>query len=216
MPDNAMAWAMMGYSLLRLADYQALVVPTETRDEIVDAVDRALALDQRSYFARTIKAVTLHDLLGDAWGAREQAAEAAETNDDFLPTKAMLAISEIHLGDIGVGLRRLQEAIAAGPEDASVLRHRRELAIGHLLAGNAIEGVRVASRLWRDYPMMKRNALVFTGLLAAAGDSVAAHRQMQMAKAATPELSLATARLPSFGDATAAERFRTLLVQAGL
>jgi hypothetical protein len=41
---------------------------------------------------------------------------------------------------------RLQEVIAAGPEEASHHYQRRELAVAHLLAGNAGEGTRVAAR----------------------------------------------------------------------
>jgi len=68
----------------------------------------------------------------------------------------MLGIAEIHLGHVDAGLRRLQEAIAAGPEEAGHHCHRRELAIAHLLAGNAGEGARVATKLCEEVPDMKR------------------------------------------------------------
>jgi len=215
-PENSMAWGMFGFALFRIADYEAVVMPDATRDEIVMAVDRALELDPRSYFARSIKSIAMHDLLGDSRGAREQASEALERNANFIPAKAMVAIADIHLGNVEGGLRLLKEAIVASPEDASILRHRRELAIGHMLAGNAAEGGRIASRLWQDSPSMKRNALVLAGLLAAADDKEGARHQVQVAKSASPGLTLATARLPRFGDASAGERFRTLLAESGL
>jgi class 3 adenylate cyclase/TolB-like protein len=215
-PESSMAWAMLGYALLRVADYRASLLSAESCDEIVATLDRALTLDSRSYFARSIKAVVLHDLLGDVQGAREQASEALEINGNFIAAKAMLAIVEIHLGDVHQGLRQLQDVLAASPQDASALRHRRELAIAHLLAGNAAEGVRVATRLWQEFPVMKRNALVLAGLQAAAGDSEGARCQVQMVKSSTPCLSVQNARLPRFGDVTAGERFRSLLMDAGL
>lgn len=215
-PENSMAWAMLSFSLFRLADYQADMMDPATHDEIMAALDRAVALDPRSYFARSIKALALHDLLGDSRAAAEQASEALGRNANFIPAQAMLGIAEIHLGNVEAGLRRLHEAMVASPEDASHHRHRRELAIGHLLAGNAAEGLHVATKLWQDAPDMKRNALVLAGLLAAAGDIEAARRQVAALRAAAPRLTLATARLPRIGDAAAAQRFRGFLQEAGL
>jgi hypothetical protein len=113
-------------------------------------------------------------------------------------------------------VRLLQEVLEASPDDANQHRHRRELAIGHLLAGDAAEGVRVAARLWEEAPDMKRNALVLSGLLVAAGETAAARRQVASLKAGTPGLSLENARLPQFGNPSAGERFRALLRDAGL
>jgi len=215
-PSNSMAWAMLGFSLFRLADYEATAMKEDTRDEIVSSLDRAIALDSRSYFARSIKALALHDLKGDPQGAREQASEALERNANFIPAQAMLGIADIHLGNLDAGIRRLQEAMTAGAEDASHHRHRRELAIAYLLAGNAAEGVRVATRLWQDAPDMKRNVLVLAGLLAASGDLDSARREIAAAKAATPGLTLQTARLPRFGNETMGERFSAHLRSVGL
>jgi class 3 adenylate cyclase/TolB-like protein len=215
-PEHSMARAMLGFGLLRLADYQATVLPDAMRDEIVASIDRAVVLDPRSYFARAMKALALQDLVGDMRGAREQANEALKYNANCIPAKGMLGIAEIHLGNIAEGTRLLQEATEASPDDATQPRHRRELAIAHLLAGDAAEAVRVAARLWEEMPDMKRNALVLAGLLAAAGEAEAAKRHVAALKAGTPGLSLETARLPRFGDPSADERFKTLLRGAGL
>jgi class 3 adenylate cyclase/tetratricopeptide (TPR) repeat protein len=215
-PENSMAWAMLGFALFRIADYRAEALEPAIRDEIVGALDNAVALDPRSYFARSIKALALHDLLGDSRAAHEQASEALGRNANFIPAQAMLGIAEIHLGAVEAGLRRLQEAMTASPEDASHHRHRRELAIGHLMAGNATEGLRVATKLWEDAPDMKRNALVLAGLMVAAGDIEAARRQVAALRSVAPHLALATARLPRIGDPAAAERFRDFLNEAGL
>jgi tetratricopeptide (TPR) repeat protein len=215
-PEHSMARAMLGFGLFRLADYQATVMPDATRDEIVASLDRAVVLDPRSYFARAMKALVLQDLLGDMRGAREQASEALKYNANFIPAKGMLGIAEIHLGKVAEGTRLLQEVTEASPDDANQHRHRRELAIAHLLAGDAAEAVRVATRLWEEMPDMKRNALVLAGLLAAAGETEAAKRHVAALKAGTPGLSLETARLPRFGDPSAGERFKTLLREAGL
>jgi len=215
-PGNSMAHAMLGFGLFRVADYCATSMPEGTRDEIVLALDRAIVLDPRSYFARAMKALALQDLLGDARAAHEQTSEALKYNANFIPAKGMLAIAEIHLGNVAEGMRLLQEVMEASPDDANQHRHRRELAIAHLLAGNAGEAVRGAARLWEEMPDMKRNALVLAGLLAAAGDTEAARRHVAALKAETPGLTLETARLPYFGDQSAGERFRTLLRDSGL
>jgi adenylate cyclase len=215
-PEHSMARAMLGFGLFRLADYQATAMPDATRDEIVASLDRAVVLDPRSYFARAMKALVLQDLLGDMRAAREQASEALKYNANFIPAKGMLGIAEIHLGKVAEGLRLLQEVTEASPDDANQHRHRRELAVAHLLAGDAAEAVRVAARLWEEMPDMKRNALVLAGLLAAAGETEAAKRHVAALKAGTPGLSLETARLPRFGDPSAGERFKTLLREAGL
>ena len=215
-PDNSMAHAMLGYGLFRLAEYQATAMPLETREEIVIALDRAIVLDPRSYAARSYKAIAMQDLLGDAEGAREHAREALRRNTNFIAAKGMLAIAEIHLGNVADGMRLLREAMEASPEDAAHHRHCRELATAHLLAGDTAEAVRVARKLWDEKPDMKRNALVLAGLLAAAGETEAAARHVAALKAETPGLTLETARLPRFGDPSAAAKFRTLLGLAGL
>jgi len=215
-PGNSMAHAMLGFGLFRVADYRATSMPDATRDEIVASLDRAIVLDPRSYFARAMKGLALQDLLGDVRGAREQTSEALKYNANFIPAKGMLAIAEIHLGNVAEGMRLLQEVMEASPDDANQHRHRRELAIAHLLAGDAAEAVRVAARLWEEMPDMKRNALVLAGLLAAAGETEAARRHVTALKAETPGLTLETARLPHFGDQPAGERFRTLLRASGL
>lgn len=215
-PDNSMAHAMLGYSLFRVADYHATAMPAATREAVLATMDRAVVLDPRSYFARAIKALALQDLLGDARGAREQASEGLKHNANFIPAKGMLGIAEIHLGNVTEGMRLLQEAMEASPEDANHHRHRRELAIAHMLAGNLAEAVRVASMLWEEVPDMKRNALVLAGLLAAAGEAERARNYVTALKAETPGLTLETARLPGFGDPSAAMRFRTLLKDLGL
>ncbi len=215
-PGNSMAHAMLGFGLFRVADYRATSMPDATRDEIVASLDRAIVLDPRSYFARAMKGLALQDLLGDVRGAREQTSEALKYNANFIPAKGMLAIAEIHLGNVAEGMRLLQEVMEASPDDANQHRHRRELAIAHLLAGDAAEAVRVAAKLWEEMPDMKRNALVLAGLLAAVGETEAARRHVASLKAETPGLALETARLPHFGDQSAGERFRTLLRDSGL
>jgi adenylate cyclase len=215
-PENSMAHAMLGFGLFRVADYKASVMPDALRDEIVASLDRSVVLDPRSYFARAMKALALQDLLGDARAAHDQSSEALKHNANFIPAKGMLAIAEVHLGNVAEGLRLLQEVMEASPDDANQHRHRRELALAHMLAGNPAEGARMAAKLWEEKPDMKRNALVLAGLRAAAGETDAATRQIAAIKAETAGLTLETARLPQFGDRAAGEKFRALLKDAGL
>lgn len=215
-PENAMARAMLGYALFRHADYQATSMPSETRDETLATLDRAIVLDSRNYVARAVKAIAMHDLLGDTQAARAQANEALTYNANFIPAKGMLGIAEVHLGNVVDGMRILRDAMEASPEDANHHRHCRELAIAHLLASDTVEAVRVATKLWQEKPDMKRNALVLAGVLAAAGETGAARRLVTTLKAETRGLTLESARLPRFGDPAAGERFRGLLRASGL
>ena len=215
-PDSAMAQAMLAFALFRLTDYAATTATPAQRAEIETAIDRAIALDPRNYFIRTVKAVTLYELAGNIAAAREQAQEALKGNANFVPAKALVAIADIQTGDLEDGVRRLQEAITASPEDASDLRHRRELAVGHWLAGRTDEALRIAGKLCREHAYMKRNALVLAALLAASGDVAAARHEIAEARRQTPGLSLDTARLPRFGDPATLDRFRRLLHSAGL
>ena len=215
-PQNAMARAMLAFALFRMTDYAATTATAAQRAEIEKAIDRAIALDPRNYFIRTVKAITLYELAGDIAAAREQAQEALKGNANFVPAKALVAIADIQSGDVEDGVRRLQEAITASPEDASDLRHRRELALGHWLAGRTDEALRIAGKLWREHSYMKRNALVLAALLAASGDLDTARREIEEARRQTPGLTLDTARLPRIADAATLDKFKTLLRDAGL
>lgn len=145
-------------------------------------------------------------------------AKAPAAPPSALPERPVIAVQAIRVisGDVEGGRRRLQEAMAASPEDASHLRHRRELALAQLLAGDVPEAVRTATKMVEDAPDMKRNVLVLAGLLAAAGNLGEARRRVAEVEATTPGLTLDNARLPYFGDGAAGVRFRSLLREAGL
>lgn len=215
-PENSMAWGMLGFALFRTADYDAAAINPQTSEEILTSVDRAVALDPRSYVARTFKALALQDLRGDSHSAHQLASEALVRNANFVPAQAILGISEIHLGSVDAGLRRLQKAMDAGAEDASHLRWRRELAIGHWLMGNVDESMRVAVNLCQDAPDIMRNVLVLAGLLVAVGGLDEARRRIAALRIVVPDLTLTTARLPRISDSAGFERFYDLLRQTGL
>lgn len=215
-PEHSMARAMLGYALFRFADYSATAMPEATRDEIMATLDRAIVLDSRSYVARAVKAMALHDLYADSRAAHDQAREALQANANFIPAKGMLGVTELHLGNQTEGMRILRETLDAGPDDANYHRHCREYALGQMLIGDTDEAVRTATKLHEEKPDMKRNVLVLAGLLAAVGKVDAARRHIVELKAATPGLALETARLPRIGDAAAGERFCALLSDSGL
>ena len=215
-PESSMATAMLGYGLYGVAEYDAMALAPETRDEILTLVDRAVTLDPRSYVARTFKAMMVHDLRGDAAAVHALAGEALKRNATFTKARAMLAVSEIHLGRVDTGLRSLQQVMEEGAEDSSQPRHRRELAMAHWLNGDAAEGMRVGAKLWQDAPDLQRNAVVLAGLSAAAGELEEARRQVAALQKAVPGITFATARLPRIGDPAALERFCGVLRDAGL
>lgn len=215
-PEHSMARAMLGYALFRFADYSAASMPDATRDEIMATLDRAIVLDSRSYVARAVKAMALHDLYGDSRAANDQAREALKANANFIPAKGILGVTELHLGNQAEGMRMLRETLDVGPDDANYHRHCREYALGQMLVGDTDDAVRIATKLHDEKPDMKRNVLVLAGLLAAAGKIDAARRHIAELKAATPGLGFETARLPRIGDAAARDRFYSLLKDSGL
>ena len=99
-----------------------------------------MALDPRSYVARTVKALVAQDVQGDFRLARPLASEALAQNGHFAPAFALLAICDIHLGSADIGLSPLRNAMAAGAEDASHPRWRRELAVAHWMVGDLAAG----------------------------------------------------------------------------
>src|SRR5260370_37539560 len=115
-----------------------------------------------------MKALVLQYLLRDMRAAPEEATEALKYNANFIPAKGMLGIAEIHLGKVAEGTRLLREVTEASPDDANQHRHRRELAIAHLTAGDAAAAVRRAARRRGEMPDMKRNAPVLAGQAAGA------------------------------------------------
>jgi serine/threonine-protein kinase len=215
-PESSMATTMLAYGLFAVAEYSALALPTEATEEMLSLADRAVVLDPNSYVARSFKAMIVHELRGDAEAAHADASEALRRNANHMAARAMHAIADIHLGRVAQGVEQLRAVVAAGTEDASLSRHRRELAIAHWLNGDAAEGVRVAAKLWKEAPAMQRNAVVVAALKGAAGDLDDAKRQVAELQKSVPGLTLAMARLPQIGDSEARERFRDVLRQAGL
>ena len=84
-------------------------------------------------------------------------------------------------------------------------RHRRELAIALLLAGDPPRPCESRPSLGREarHEAQRPGA---GGRLAACGEAEAARRHVAALKAETPGLTLETARLPCFGDRSAGER----------
>jgi hypothetical protein len=160
--------------------------------------------------------MAVHDLRGDHRRAQELAREALGRNPTYIHAQAMEAITEIHLGHPAEGTQRLELVMTAGRDDASHPRHQRELALGHWLADNLAEGVRVITKLWMEAPSRLRNGVVVAALTALAGDLEEARRTIAALQRAAPGLTLATARLPRIGDREAAARFREALKEAGL
>lgn len=215
-PDNAMAHSMLGFALLRVAEYEPLALAPHASAEMLVQANRGVALDPRSYVARTVKALVAQDVQGDFRVARQLASEALAQNGHFAPALALLAICDLHLGAADIGLSQLRNAMAAGAEDASQLRWRRELAVAHWLIGDIAAGKQLAISLCEDAPEVPRNVLVLIGLQAASGEIKAAQQQMAALLAHLPGLTLSSARLPRIHDFAASQRFGALLQDAGL
>ena len=215
-PDNSMAHSMLCLALFRVAEYEPLALAPHASAEMLVQANRGVALDPRSYVARTVKALVAQDVQGDFHLARQLASEALAKNGHFAPALALLAICDIHLGSADTGLSQLRNAMAAGAEDASHPRWRRELAVAHWLVGDLAAGKQLATSLCEDTPEGPRNVLVLIALQAASGEIKAAQQQMTALLARCPHLTLGSARLPRIHDVAASQRFSALLQDAGL
>ncbi len=215
-PDNAMAHSLLGFALFRVAEYEPLALTPHASAEMLVQANRGVALDPRSYVARTVKALVAQDVQGDFHLARQLASEALAQNGHFAPALALLAICDIHLGSADIGLSPLRNAMAAGAEDASHPRWRRELAVAHWMVGDLAAGKLLATSLCEETPEVPRNVLVLIALQAASGEIKAAQQQMTALLARYPNLTLSSARLPRIHDVAASQRFAALLQDAGL
>ncbi len=213
--DNAMAHSLLGFALFRVAEYEPLALAPHAITEMLVQANRGVALDPRSYVARTVKALVAQDVQGDFHLARQLASEALVQNGHFAPALALLAICDIQLGPADIGLRLLRNAMAAGAEDASHPRWRRELAVAYWLIGDIAAGKQLATSLCEEAPEVPRNVLVLIALQAASGDIKAAQQQMAALLARLPGLTLSSARLPRIHDLAASQRFNALLQDAG-
>jgi hypothetical protein len=106
--------------------------------------------------------------------------------------------------------------LGSNKEDPHRYRHYRELALGHFVLGDDAQAVRIAARLVEQAPDLARNRVVLAALQAIAGQTDAARRHIRTLLAETPDLEVGNARLPRFGEAGPAERFRQGLIAAGL
>jgi adenylate cyclase len=215
-PTNSMAKAMLAMCLHRRWEFSARDMPADVRQELVALTDEAVALDPSSYFARLLMAVARQDILDDFDGALAQAETAVSLNPNFTQGQAMVAIARIHLGEARDGTAVLKDVIGSNKDDPHRYRHYRELALGHFVLGDDAQAARIAARLVEEAPDLARNRIVLAALQAIAGQTESARRQIDSLRSAFPELEVGNARLPRFGEAAAAERFREGLMAAGL
>jgi Tfp pilus assembly protein PilF len=215
-PDSSMAVAMMGFCRHRMLEYSVLDPGEDTKAELLGYPEKAVSLDPSSYFAHVMAAVMYQDLRGDYETALTHAETALELNSSYAMARAMIGICKCHLGEIDEGLEMLQRVIAASPEDPHRLRHFRELAIGHFMAGQDAQALRVASRLVHQAPELVRNQLVLASLSWHAGRQDAARDCVAGLLRDQPDLTLRNMRPVRFADPGIAKRYNQGLIEAGL
>ncbi len=214
--DNSMALAMMGFCRHRMLEFSVLDPGEDIKAELVGYPEKAISLDPSSIFAHLMAAVMYQDLHGDFETALTHAETAFQLNSSHAQARAMVGIIKCHLGDIDLGLEMLQRAIAASQEAPQQLRHFRELAIGHFMAGQDAKALRVMSRVVHQAPDLARNRLVQASLMWHAGRQDAARDRVADLLRDQPDLTLHNIRPVYFGDPALAERYAQGLVESGL
>jgi tetratricopeptide (TPR) repeat protein len=168
-PDSSMAFAMMGFCRHRMLEFSTLDPADDIKDEVLGYSEKAVSLDPLSYFAHLMSAVMYQDLRGDFETALTHAETALELNSSYALARAMVGTCKCHLGEIDEGMEMLRRTIEASQEDPQRLRHFRELAIAHFMAGRDADALRVISRLVHQVPELARNRLVLASLTWHAG-----------------------------------------------
>jgi len=214
--DNSMALAMMGFCRHRMLEFSVLDPGEDIKAELVGYPEKAISLDPSSIFAHLMAAVMYQDLHGDFETALTHAETAFQLNSSHAQARAMVGIIKCHLGEIDLGLEMLQRAIAASQEAPQQLRHFRELAIGHFMAGQDAKALRVMSRVVHQAPDLARNRLVQASLMWHAGRQDAARDRVADLLRDQPDLTLHNIRPVYFGDPALAERYAQGLVESGL
>ena len=215
-PDSSMGLAMMGLSRYRLYEFSSLDPSEKIKEEVRGYIEKALTLDPSSYFAHLMAATMSQDLRGDYETALTHGETALELNSSYALARATIGISKCHLGEIDRGMELLQRAIAASQGHTQRLRHFRELAVGHFIAGRDAEALRVISRLVHQAPELARNRLVLASLSWHAGRQDAARDCVAGLLRDQPDLTLRNMRSAHFADPAMAERYAQGLVEAGL
>jgi adenylate cyclase len=215
-PDDSMAVAMMGLCRYRMFEFSSLDPSEDVKQEIIGYTEKAISLDPSSYFAHLMAAGMRQDLRGDYETALTHAETALELNSSYALARAMIAICKCHLGEIDVAMEMLQRSMAAFQGHSQSLRHFRELAICHFIAGQVPEALRVVNRVVRQAPELARNRLVLASLSWHAGRQDAARDCVAGLLHDQPDLSLRNMRPIYFGDPGMAERYTQGLREAGL
>jgi adenylate cyclase len=215
-PDHAMALAMQVFCAYREAEFSALEPSSSDKDDMVKTVMRAVAVDPSSFFAHLIASVVQQDLLGNFDSARVHAETSLVLNSGFSQASAQGGITSFHLGKQERGIKDLQEAIAAVPEDPHRFRHFRELAMMHFVLGDMDESVLVLHRLVHQAPELRRNLPLLAAAQWHAGQNERATATMHSALEQTPGLTRVTVRKIHFMDRDIKDKFISGLVAAGL
>lgn len=208
-PENSMAHAMLAFCLHREFDFSPIDPTLEEKAAIDELVQRAVKLQSNSYFAHFVASLVAQDLYGAFERSRRHAEAALQTNPELLPAQGMLAIAEIHIGDLDAGIASLTQAFDVDHQDPHRPRHQRELATAHFMAGDLEKSAEMIGLLVESEPGLDRNKLVYATILAAQGKTADACALIQGMRQRHPELSMARKRHSWIGEPDAAARFET-------
>ena len=193
-----------------------MALTTQSEEEISELAERAVALNAESYFAHLIAGITAQDLHGDFERALHHAQAALALNPELLGAHGMVGIVTCHRGDLASGIAMLERTLGISREDPHRFRHRRELAIAHLMSGNVETAAELMGQLVESEPRMDRNRPVHAAFLWLRGDAVEANTAARRLREKYPEFSLPTMRPVRFGQADVAAQFDEALTALGL
>jgi tetratricopeptide (TPR) repeat protein len=199
-----------------MAEFSVLDLSEDTKADMLARAKEAVALDPSSFFAHMVVAFLYQDLRGDFDAALTHGEFSLERNSGFSQATAIVGIAKFHLGDKAEGLRLLQSAIQAVPEDPHRYRHQRELALAHFVMGETDLALGIIDKLVRRAPDLRRNHLVSIPMLWKAGQQNAARERLGEMLALEPSLSSATMRPMHMRDTAAAAEFAEGFAAAGM
>ena len=216
-PDNFMTYAMKG-------TYHAMIEPfcgyrdvsSEDAAAAVEAVSRAIELNEKSDFAHLAKC-GVHMLVDrDLDAAMREAERSLELNPYYVLGLWAKGVSAVYSGRTDEGIESLERSIAASTRMRANHRTIRDLGLGHFVAGRYKEALAWCHKSDQQAPNVTPTLLLMTVTATLAEDKETSARAVRQLLAKHPEIRLSDMRAWPFSDRSMWDRFLESLHAAGL
>ena len=159
-PDNAMAVAMLAWSLAHMVPYLEDRVADVDVSRAMALADRAIDLNPRLDFAFHTRAWLRLWLRRDHEGCLADVARLLEINPDYHKGPQDRGLAEVFMGRPAEGIAMLGRVIGVAPAEPVVPLLEAVIAIGHLLLGQTEAARRHADEAYGRRPLMRLHGLV--------------------------------------------------------